>query len=209
MSTFNRNRKPRGNRASKKGTFPKSSRNQQQSMRFKELTLIRSYPRQVVMECWLPGIPTKFTTTVTTGLIAGTIAVNSNQVQSFATRFGSTFVEYRVVRARFRVRLFSSTNPGVLQFWIDDQSTATPTLAEAQERATLIESASATDNYPMLKWVNSDIGDLQYLAIGTPRTSATFKVYSNNANFGSSIVATDYLEVEPEFQFQFRGLQGV
>jgi hypothetical protein len=107
------------------------------------------------------------------------------------------------------MRLFSSTNPGVLQCWVDEQSTSTPVLAQAQERATLIFNASAIDQKPCLKWVAGDPADLAYIPLGTVTTPATFKVFSNNANFGSSIVATDYLIIEPEFQLQFRGLQGV
>lgn len=174
-----------------------------------EISLIRTYPHQVAWQVWLPGSPTKFTTTVTSGLIASGIAITSNSITSFATRFGSTFVEHRIIRAIFRIRFFSSTNPGVIQFWIDEKSTSTPTLAEAQERAVLIESASGTSRQPVIKWVCADPLDLQYSAIGTPVTLATFKCYTNNANFGSSAVATDYFEVEPVFELQFRGLAGV
>jgi len=174
-----------------------------------ELSLIRTYPHQVCWEVWLPGIPTKFTTTVTTGVIAGTYAVISSNIGSFATRFGSTFVEYRMIRAVFKIRLFSSTNPGIIQIWIDEKSASAPTAAEAEERAVLTFSAASVDKNPELKWISGDPLDLEYLAIGSTATLATFKVYTNNANFGSSVVATDYLEMIPIFQFQFRGLQGV
>jgi hypothetical protein len=138
--------------------------------------------------------------------------VNVNAVtgiSSFATRFGSTFVEYRVVRAKVKLRLFSSTNPGVLQFWYDEKSGATPTLAEANERAVLTLSAAAIDRSPTLAWTAADPLDLQYNAINVNYTPVTFKVYTNNANFGSSIVATDYLELQVFYQLQFRGLIGV
>jgi len=174
-----------------------------------ELSLIRTYPHQVAWEVWLPGTPSKFTTTVTTGQIAGVINIVSTSIASFATRFSQTFVEYRMIRAVFKIRLFSSTNPGVLQFWIDEKSNSAPVLAEAQERAVLVVSASSVDRNPSLKWVSSDTLDLQYIATSASATLATFKVFTNNTNFGSSIVATDYLEVEPIYQVQFRGLQGV
>jgi hypothetical protein len=51
--------------------------------------------------------------------------------------------------------------------------------------------------------------DLEYTAITSSVTPVTFKTYTNNANFGSSIVATDYCEVEGAVRFQFRGLLGV
>jgi len=173
-----------------------------------ELSLIKTYPNQVVWEVWLPATPKKFTTTVTTGVIAGAVPVASSGITDFATRFGTTFVEYRIVRARFRIRFFSSTNPGVCQFWIDEKSTSNPTLTEALERAVLVCSAAAIDTAPMLKWMSGDPLDLQYSAIGTDVSYSTFKVYTSNTSFGSSVVATDYLEVEPLFQVQFRGLQG-
>jgi len=202
----NRNAKAKSLRANRGGTRKSG---QQKSMKALEVKLIRSYPNQAVWQVWIPGTPTKFTTTVTTGVIAGTSIVNITNISAFATRFSSTFVEYRIIRARFRVRLFSSTNPGVLHFWIDEKTTSAPTLAEATERATLVVSASAIDRQPELSWTAADPVDLAYNGTSTALNSATFKVYSNNANFGSSIVATDYLEIEPMFELQFRGLQGV
>lgn len=174
-----------------------------------ELSLIRTYPKQVVWQTWLPALPVKATTTVATGGISGLYQISPAAIQSFATRFGSTFVEYRIIRARFRIRFFSSTNPGVVQFFMDEKVGAVPTLAEAQERYTLSLSASSTDTEPVLKWVSADPLDLQYQPIGTTTPLAYFKYFTNNANFGSSIVALDYFEISPEFEFQFRGLQGV
>jgi hypothetical protein len=174
-----------------------------------ELRLIKSYPRQVVWQVWLPFAPVKLTTTVTTGLINSAIFVNQAAITSFATRFGNTFVEYRIVRANVKARMFGSTNPGVLQMWYDEKSTASPTLVEAQERYILSENASSVDKRPTLSWTNADTLDLQYTAIGTSVTPVTFKVFTNNANFGSSVVATDYCEIEGAIQFQFRGLLGV
>ncbi len=189
-----------------KGRNPSNFRGKEAQL---ELSLIRTYPKQAVWETWLPGAPTKLVTTVTTGVIASTLPVSATSITSFTTRFASTFVEYRIIRAHWRLRFFSSTNPGVIQFWIDEKSASAPTLAEAQERATRICSASGTNLTPSVSWVCADPLDLQYIATSAATTVASFKSYTNNANFGSSIVATDYLEVEPEFQVQFRGLQGV
>lgn len=188
---------------------PNFAKNKVSKEKILELSLVKTYPNQVVWETWLPGTPVKRTTTVTTGLIASGIAISSASIASFAARFGSTFVEYRMIRAKFKIRFFSSTNPGVVQFWLDEKSASTPTLAEAQERAVLSCSASSVDVMSELDWTSGDTLDLQYLAIGTATTLCTFKEYTNNANFGSSTVATDYYEVVPSFQLQFRGLQGV
>jgi hypothetical protein len=170
-----------------------------------ELALIKSYPNQVVFQAWLPMTPLKVTTTVTSGVISTSFQITSTNVNSFSTRFGATFVEYRIIKCAVKLRNFSSTNPGLLQLWFDEKSTTVPTLAEAAERAT--KSLSACDIEPTsMSWTNSDTLDLQYYAIGTAYTPVTFKVYTNNANFGSSIVATDYMEIVPVARVQFRGL---
>lgn len=171
--------------------------------------LVPSYPKQVCWDVTLPGVPAKSTTVVTTGLIAGTYAISSAAIQAFATRFGSTFVEFRIVSARLKVKFFSSTNPGVIQMWYDEKVTSVPTLVEAQERYIVSASASQVDRPVSLMWVAQDPLDLQYLPIGTVTQVCTFKLYTNNANFGSSIVATDYCETESDIRIQFRGLQGV
>jgi len=196
-------------RRTKKNVRPKKNNTLKRREKDLELALIRSYPKQACWDVWLPCNCAKNATTVTTGLIAIAYNVNIGNVIGFATRFGSTFVEYRIVRARINIQMFSSTNPGVLRVWWDEKSNATPTEVEAEERATGSLSCSATDKVLTSKWVCADPLDLQYQAIATTFTPVTFKFYTDNANFGSSIVATDYLEISGEFQFQFRGLQGV
>jgi len=207
MQTKKQTRKlTRGPVANGERNLRKQIKNEEKQL---ELALIRSYPKQVVWEVWLPGTPTKGTTIVTTGVIAFGQSVSRNQVTSFTSRFASTFVEYRIVRAKFRVRMFSSTNPGVLQMFFDEKITTNPTLAEANERATKVVNASNVGSQVTMDWVCADPLDLQYQVITAVTQPSTFKIYTDNANFGSSIVATDYFEVEPIFQFQFRGLQGV
>jgi len=173
-----------------------------------ELQLIKSYPNQICWQVKLPATPIKLTTTVTTGLIANALNVNILGINNFASRFGATFVEYRIIKANFAVKFFSSTNPGIIQFWMDEKVTSAPTSTEALERYVLSSPAAAVDRPRALEWICSDPLDLQYQPIGTTYTPATFKSFTNNTNFGSSIVATDYCEILPHFLFQFRGLQG-
>lgn len=191
--------------AKAKGGVPRKNLKPQKSL----LTIIKSYPRQVTWDVWLPLNPIKLTTTVTSGLIANAIPIVSTAIASFATRFGSTFVEYRMVQAKMEVRMFSSNNPGVLQFWFDEKSASNPTLVEAAERYVMSINASDITSKKFLTWTARDPLDLEYTAITSSVTPVTFKTYTNNANFGSSIVATDYCEVEGAVRFQFRGLLGV
>lgn len=173
-----------------------------------QLSLIRSYPRQVVWQTWLPGTPSKQTTTVTTGVRQSSFPVAFTSMSAFATRFGSTFVEYRIIRAKFVYRCFSSTIPGVSQIWIDEKDTANPTLTEARERAILSISHADVVREHSLKWECTDTLDLQYSPIGTAVTVASFKLYTDNAVFGAPVVATEFMEIVPYFELQFRGLFG-
>ncbi len=149
-------------------------------------------------------------TTVTTGAIASYYDVRASNVGGWTDRFTATFVEYRIVKARFHTRCFSSTNPGLLVTWFDEKNTTTvPLLAEAQQKMVSAFSASDVTKPHTMKWCAQDPLDLQYTTIATTNVvPVTYKVFTNNANFGASTVATPYLEIVPEFLVQFRGLQG-
>lgn len=187
----------------------RAARGNSTSVKKNEIMLIKSSPRQVVWDAWLPGLPVKATTIVTTGVIATVYSINTSQIQAFSTRFGSTFDEFRIVQANLRLSLFSSTNAGLILVFIDENSSAAPTVAEARERSQRTISASAVDRNLTLNWIAADPADLLYTPIANSFTPASFKMYTDNANFGSSIVATDYFEITCQFRVQFRGLQGV
>jgi hypothetical protein len=144
---------------------------------------------------------------VATGVIALSMDVSPVNIDAFVARFSNTFQEYRIIRAKVTIRMFSSTNPGLIQFWWDENDTTTPTVSDAVQRFTQSVNASATSMDEVFQWTASDPKDLQYTTTsGSYQVPVRFKAYTNNANFASSIVATDYFEVIPEFQFQFRGL---
>jgi hypothetical protein len=167
--------------------------------------LIPAFPGQVTKSFKLEATPLTIVTTVTTGVIAQVFAVKASNIANFATRFAPLFEEYRIVRARFTVRCFSSTNPGLLIHWIDEKQTAAPTSAEALQKSMKSFSASSPSPH-VITWTANDPLDLQYIDTGTTATElATYKIYTDNALFGSSIVVTAYATVVPEFWVQFRG----
>ncbi len=167
--------------------------------------LLPAYPGQVVDKLVITCTPSLLSTTVTTGVIAGTFLVRSSVIANFATRFGATFEEYRIVRARFVLRTFSSTNPGLFTHWIDEKDvTNPPTLAEAQQKSDRRFSCASPSPH-VLTWTASDPLDLQYLDMATTTSVACYKIYTDNANFGSSAVATPYAEITASYWIQFRG----
>lgn len=164
-----------------------------------------AYNGQVVKMFKLEATPQTVSTTVTTGVIAQVFAVKASNIANFATRFGALFEEYRIVKAKFSVKCFSSTNPGLLVHWVDEKQTANPTSAEALQKT--VKSFSASSPSPhVLTWVSNDPLDLQFIDIGTLTTElCTYKLYTDTAFFGSSIVATAYATIFVEFWVQFRG----
>jgi hypothetical protein len=166
--------------------------------------LLPAYPGQVTKKFVLEGTPILLTTTVTTGVIASATGSSSAAIANFATRFGATFEEYRIVRIAYTIKCFASTNPGLFVHWIDEKQVAAPTLAEAQQKSS--KSFPASSPMPhTLTWTANDPLDLQFQDIGTAVNSCAYKIYTDNANFGSSIVATAYAQIFPVFHVQFRG----
>jgi len=149
---------------------------------------------------------TVLTTTTTSGQISVAFTIQAGNVPSFSSRFESLFDEYRIVKARATVQCFSSTNPGMFSHWFEEKNTAVPTAADAQRNNTKVFSASNSRPH-MITWVPRDPLDLQYVASGAASpVLATYKIYTDGANFGSSIVATPYAQLRMEFWIQFRGL---
>jgi len=174
----------------------------------RELSDSPAYQGQVSWRVRLPGAAVKLTTTVTTGVIANALQLTSADIVGFATRFGSTFDEYRTVGADVElIPLAAST--GEMNFWFDEKSTAAPTSNEAQERTSVhcaINSA-ASGSHRTMRWRARDLLDLQYSPIGTLSQPVTFKSYTDNALFGATIVATDVYIVKVLFLIEFRGLK--
>lgn len=149
--------------------------------------------------------PIKATTTVTTGLIATTTAITTALVSNFSTRF-AMWDEYRITRVRVLFRNFSSANPGLVRAWIEPRSTATPTLAIAEASEGLAFNASDITKGHLLDYKLMDPVLSDFTQVGTTQNIGNINWFTNNANYGSSTVATDYFLVHIEFVVQFRGL---
>lgn len=150
------------------------------------------------------GDPLKYTTTVTTGVIASSTNILYSLISSFTTRF-ATWDEYRVVRVLFRIRFFSSTNPGIVRFWVEDRSSSAPTLAIAEAARGVVANASDVTREFRLDYKIMDPVYVDYTQLNATQSVGYFNVYTNNANYGASAAATDYCVVTPVFTIQFRG----
>jgi hypothetical protein len=167
-----------------------------------------AYRGQQTVRLSLPGTSGLLVTTITSGVAAYTIVLSTADITGFATRFGSTFDEYRILSSLVKVRAVSPAT-GVSCTWFDEKSSAAPTVNECYERTHLTvpnNSADPKSQFSM-KWVARDLLDLQYSPIGTVSTPAYWKIYSDLANFGAPAVVTPLWYVELDFLIEFRGLK--
>lgn len=164
-----------------------------------------AFPSQQVACLTIPGDPIKYTTTVTTGVIASSTAISYSLISTFTTRFAG-WDEYRVTRVIFDCRTCSTSNPGLIHVWIEDRSNSTPTLAIAEAAEGLFFNMSASDTPHQLDYKINDPVYVDYTQLNATQTIGYLNVYTNNANYGANAVATDVLVIIPHFVIQFRGL---
>jgi hypothetical protein len=174
-----------------------------------ELSDSASYAGQQHFRVKLTGAVQLSAFTVTTGVVTQAYAVTAADIIGFATRFGSTFDEYRILGFDARVRPVGA-NSGVAAMWFDEKNTAAPTANEANERSlSLYSNSNAASNTQItLRWRAHDLLDLQYTPIGTTSVQpVTFKIYTDNANYGAPITAVGAWLVEPLYYVEFRGMK--
>lgn len=162
-----------------------------------------SYPGQPTLEIWVPGTPEVLSTTVTTGVIAEVTTLSNALLPSFSTRFAA-WVDHRITKYRVKVTNFSSTNPGLLNHWFDEESSNPPSSSNAISAKAKRFGASVVGT-KTIEFTVRDPTQLNYSPLATSTTVGYYKMYTNNADFGSSIVASQYCLKEVEALCQFRG----
>ncbi len=160
-------------------------------------------PIRMKLECFVG----KYTTVVGTGVISQMNAIQAGLITNFATRF-AMFDEYRIESFLLRVDCSSSTNPGVINVWIESNASATslPTATDAKDNKTLTFSAGDNARTHVLSFNPRNQNTQAWTPITTTTLSCgEFKIYTDNANYASTTVATDYCVVTGTMTVAFRG----
>jgi hypothetical protein len=153
----------------------------------------------------IQGNPAKYTTTVTTGVIAVSTAIQAALCSNFSTRF-QAFDEYRIIKAIFSAYPCSSNNPGSIVMWVEPLSNATPTSSLAATNTVTTFSAGGNSKVTTLSYRPVDYAYLDWTPVTTSTSPVGYlNVYTDNANFASSTTATDYCVIRATLTFQFRG----
>lgn len=147
----------------------------------------------------------KYTTTVTTGLIARSTSIEAGLAGSFSTRFAA-FDEYRIIKVLFEAYPCSSNNPGTLNMWCEPLNSGTPNATIAATNAVTSFSAGGNSKVTKLVYKPADFAFLDWITVGTTNsTVGYFNMYTDLANYASSAVVTDYVIVHVILTVQFRG----
>lgn len=168
-----------------------------------------AYAGQQTARLRVPGFSGIFSTTVTTGVISGSLVLGPAAIVDFATRFGKTFDEYRILGADVMIRPLS-VSTGVTRFFFDEKSATAPTIDDSQERIglSLPNNSANVKSAALMTWRARDLLDLEYTPIGTDSTPAYWKLYTDTATWGAPTAVTALWLAVIDFHIEFRGLRG-
>lgn len=174
----------------------------------RELSNGPSYSGQQSAILKMPGTPVLYSTTVTTGVIAQRLPLGINNIVDFATRFASTFEEYRLLSADYKITCVSAST-GISKFWLEEKDvSSTPTLNESREKTHVnIPNTNANSkSQRIMKWRARDLLDLEYTDIATTVNPVSLSVYTDTATLGAPATVTALWLIEPMVTIEFRGL---
>jgi len=170
-----------------------------------------AYAGQPVQEETIPCASYILTTTATTGLIANTFGVTKDAIVNFTTRYGDLWSEYAIVGATIEITPLQQVASGISAFFFDDFNTSVPTLNESMGRIVrkLSNSASNPKSTTSMTWSAKSLMDLTFQPTTTGYTAVNFKVYTDNANYGSPTTATQLWLIRPKLKIILRGLKSL
>lgn len=201
MQRKSRNNKSYGRRKQNRAGVPRG---------LQLLTDESSYSGQQKFKQRLRGTVSMLTTTVTSGVIANARPIDTTQIISFATRFGDTYDEYRILGADIEITPVTPNVAGVTSFFFDEKSASTPNANMASGRSGLtLQNSSNANVKRVMRFRVTDLLDLQYSPIGTTTTVGYFKTYTDNASFGSPTTVTQLWTVRVDLHVEFRGIRSV
>ncbi len=170
------------------------------------LELHPSFKGQAVLSTVVDADPTIYTTTITTGVISGVQALSAGNITNFTTRF-AMWQEYRIVKVHVDWTCISNSCTGVCVGWIDEAGSTAPTGNASLAAGGRVEFP-LSDVYGVhsKSWSPTDVGDLEYIAVGSTSTIGWLKTYTSSSLYGAPTAATVAVLLRPKYTIQFRGL---
>lgn len=173
-----------------------------------ELSNTLSYAGQQRAILTIPGTANLYSTTVTTGVIASRLPIGINNITDFAARFGTTFEEYRILSASYKIVCISAST-GLTKMWLEEKDVlSTPTLNESREKThqNFPNSNNNAKSQRTMRWRARDLLDLEYQPIATTFNPVSLSIYTDTATLGAPATVTALWVIEPMVTIEFRGL---
>lgn len=146
-------------------------------------------------------------TTVTTGVLASEIGLSTATLVQGYTRFSNLFEEHRIMSVTIEI-IPLGLNNGVVSCFFAEESIGTPTIFEGVEKiAKLVKLNEQSPLNLKMSWQNRDFSDATWIKTTTANVPAYFYCYTDNANYGAPVTATQVLIIRPVFTIQYRGLK--
>lgn len=199
------------NRKSRKGARRRVSINKSPSIRMTNPYRLGDSPSfrgQPILRIRIPCAPIKFSTTITTGVIASNIGINITLNTNFSSTYANLFDEYRILGCSFKL-IPLGVNSGITSFFFQEKITSSPTNTEATSKplcALLSNNSASSKDMKIVSWRARDLLDLQYNSVASTVTPAGFCIYTDAASFGSPVSVTPLWLVYPTLDVEFRGL---
>ena len=183
---------------------------------------LKAQPYQKTQILRVPGT-TELISCSAAGSVATSTSLNLGLIPFFATRYGVTFDEARILKIYAEIRPVASTSTsGLSVFLIDENDSAVPNIAVARShfgnaisnngqaysvsRGFEKRQSVPSGTVQMLEWSNRDLGDLKYLdSTDVTTTVAYLKCFTDNANFGTPAVAQPLFVVRYTLTIELRG----
>lgn len=153
-----------------------------------------------------------FQCSVVAGNMTFTNSIDANDIANFATRYGNTFLEYRIIGARFNIRPPSVvTSPsGTSVFFIDEKVFIAPTTSQALSRP-CVEIPNVVDtngSIYQIKWKAMELTDMAYNSTASPAAYIPFaiKAYTDTSAFASLAATACTFYFRGSVRIQFRSL---
>jgi hypothetical protein len=183
----------------------RSSRGRRSTQRmFDDGKSFRGQPKTVMR---IISGPTLLSTTAGTGLIAYVQPIDVvNDIPSWASRFESLFQEFRLNSVTVTVTTIANTQ-GVGVGWFNEVNASPPTFPESAEqgRNRFPLSCNSSRSVHSYTWRPKTINDLIFTSTSTAFVPCSWKIFTNNSNYGSSLTAAQVILVEYSYVVEFRG----
>ncbi len=168
----------------------------------------KSYNAQQRCSLVLETAPVVCSAAVTTGLLQINLGSSPpDLVPDWASRFATTFDEYRVLAARYHLESLGPST-GVTRVWFEEKNANLPTFEESRQQTILsnLKNTNAVQQRTSWRWEARDLLDLEFTDVSTSKNPVFFEVYTDATNYGAPIVATPLWLLHVELLVEFKGI---